>query len=289
MKRRLEEIQVFNFPRRGGGMVIPSFSPTLYVDTVRGNDGRDGFDHRHPLKTMGQAFARATQIGEMGQRIEVQGTITEQLIAPRVDNLSIVALSRSTIWQGPAAPAAATPLLRVRNQGLRLENFTLVPEADYYSVLLDRDAGLGYDASRFAMIGCQNFVGLGALADDGGSAEVHLDDNIFLDSTVSAIELLALDVATPARWLIERNQFFGNASHILASLSQGTIRENLFGTVAAAGLYVDLDQLAGTQGKNIVSGNILGGVYAAADYNAHATDTWAGNFTVAGITAALPV
>ena len=127
-----------------------------YVDALNGSDSNNGASWASPKLTMAAVFA----LLESGDHIYFVGKIKEQLTTPvQVFDVTITGGgnrprhadaapaptggSSAATWTVPASPAATTPLLKVLQQGWRIENFVMAGPSDAACVLLYRDGGAG--------------------------------------------------------------------------------------------------------------------------------------------------
>lgn len=277
---------------------------------VHGNLGFDGYDGRNPgqpLLTMAQAFSLITS----GDVIHVIGNIREQIATPvGVFDVTIIGESNSprnadahtgnngysgVTWKGPAAPAAATPLLIVKQQGWRFINILFNPPADAAAVQLFRDGGAGdleRDASHATFYGCRFDGGLQAIEQSGGCAFVRVYDCLFRGHTGPAFKDTAgAGIGTLLCWDICGCRFQDNKSHIVLALSGSVIRHCSIGkfNVGGGGFGIDLNN---GPTDNMIFANALWGTYSIAGGYRKATagDSWGGNYNViaGGVTAAVP-
>lgn len=267
-----------------------------YVDTVHGADvANDGLSWRAPFATMSKALTSASTL----DTIYFRGDVREELVGSNLKfDITIIGVGSkhhpdlpaagydvgSSMWRPPASPTTATPLLKLRGRGWRFVNVTFDCPVDAAAIYLERNALSGtseYDPSHASFIGCRFVDGKYAIEDNGGAYNVTLEDCEFKGFTTAAIANTSTSVANPLNWKIKNCRFpsnvssFGNAVHIDSPLNCSYILDSVFGTVTSTGKYIDL---TGGNG-NVVSKNILGGVYDTTDYTAGTGDIWAGNIT----------
>lgn len=283
------------------------FGRTWYVDAKVGSDSSNGRSAQSPFLTMSKAFLNV----DSGDRILFRGKIREQLTTPvGVFDVSIIGAanrprhaddhsesstpgrgSSSACWVAPASPTAVTPLLKVIQQGWKVENFLMQAHTDGACILLYRDAGASddeRDASHFHAKTMRFDAGQDHIEQSGGVAFIRIEDSGFRGATAKAMKHTAgAGVGTLLGWNIIDNRFHDNDSHIVLPLSNATIKRNTFGKFTTASL-----DLRNGVGYNCVSENALSGTYSNAGkyWAAAATDEWGGNWNVisGGVTAADP-
>lgn len=195
-----------------------------YVDALNGSDSNNGASWASPKLTMAAVFA----LLESGDHIYFVGKIKEQLTTPvQVFDVTITGGgnrprhadaapaptggSSAATWTVPASPAATTPLLKVLQQGWRIENFVMAGPSDAACVLLYRDGGAGNaerDASHFEAKGIRFASGQDGLEQSGGCYNVRIEGCRFHDLTGYCIKNTAgAGVAASYRWEIVNNDF----------------------------------------------------------------------------------
>lgn len=307
-----------NFPNGLTSMGVPLPSAPLYpangrthyfiraslgYDQPRGNDGNDGKSWDAPLLTMARAF----QLVKSGDVIHFTGNIREQVTTPAgVFDVTIVGEGTNprnadahtndggfyaATWKGPAVPAAATPLVKVLQQGWQFSNILFNPPADAAAIQLYRDAGAGdleRDASHAIVEGCR-FTGGQDGIQNIECAFVIVRGNLFTLHTGSAIKSSAgAGVALPYESRIYDNWFMDNANHIIYAANYGFIQRNYLGKFTTKGI----DLSAGAGQYNVIYNNYLSGTYSIVGgyKKANANDDWGGNWNsgVGILTAAAP-
>lgn len=261
-----------------------------------GSDRNDGKSPRTPFLTM----AKALLVAQTLDTIYFWGDVREELFGGnRIFDLSIVGLGSKhhpdspgtgyrtggSMIRPPASPTAATPTLTVRGRGWKFVNVTFDAPVDAAAVKLSRNAlsdTAEYDPSHARFIGCRFVDGKYGIEDDGGIYNVTVEDCEFKGFTTCAIVNTSTAVANPLNWKIRNCRFpsdtsgFGNAVHIDSPLNSSYITDSIFGTVVSTGKYIDL-----TGGNNnIVTKNVLAGLYDTTDYVPGTGDIWYGNRTV---------
>lgn len=292
--------------------VLGFYGRKYFVDAKLGNNSNRGELPSAPLLTMTAAFAKL----KSGDTIVCRGKIKEQLTTPAgVFDVTIIGAanrprhaddhtesdgargSSSATWVSPDSATAATPLLKVQQQGWKVVNMLWgAGPANTATVQVFRDGGAGdaeRDGSHFHIVGCRFSAPVIGVQASGGPAFIVVEDCVFHGATSKAIgETTGAGIGTNLLWQVKDCQFHDNANHIVAPLSQGTIIRNVFGKFTTKG--VDLTSGAG---YNQVNANFMSGDYDAG-YVAASNDDWAGNYSMdvtsaevgaEGLTIAVPV
>ena len=236
--------------------------------------------------TMEEAF----DLCEEGDTIFFRGNIREELtLGNSKSDITIVGVGNqprhadspwptAATWKPPASPTAATPLLKIRSQGVRLINFLFDAPVDAAAVELERNAESGeseHDGSHFSAFGMRFVGGQSGIEIDGGAFNVRLQDNIFQDLTNGILQLNTA-VSVPLQWQILYNYFVNNTHHI----RMDSVRSMLLGNVSGKFTTTGFNLHFATQGaNNAVHGNYLSGDYDAG-YVAGTSDDWAGNYSM---------
>lgn len=288
-----------------GGPVTGVIAGThRYVDTVNGDDTKDGLSWANAYATMGQAL----DIVETYDHIHFVGDVREELTATNLAfDVTIQGHGNrhrhpgwgsapgSATWRPPASPTATTPLLKVRAQGWRFIDILFDCPVDSAAIYLERNALSGtseFDAGHAEFYRCRFESGKYGIQNAGGCGFVGVYGCKFYRLTESGgagIICTSTSVAVPLNWEIIGNHFANNASHILSSMSYSLIKNNDFGRFTAT-LSIDIDdQPSANQGEyNIITGNYLSGTFGVTAYPAGSNNEWAGNENVAGRTTADP-
>lgn len=275
---------------------FPSPVPDLFVDAKTGANSNDGYSWDSALVTMAAALAKA----QTGNRIFFRGKIAEEIVGSNLlFDVSIIGVGSkhhadepssayhpgAAVWQPPASPTTATPLIKVRGRGWNFVNILFDCPVDSSAIYLERNALSGtseYDASHASIIGCDFRNGKYGIQDVGGVWNIRVEDCDFEtidEASGCAIINTSTSVASPRRWVILNNRFQpdssteGNLQHIDSPLQGSTIKGNVFGTVKSTGIYIDLTGGVG----NVVWDNLLMGAYDTSDYVPGTGDSWAGN------------
>lgn len=265
-----------------------------WVNGNFGMDGNDGLSPQTPKKTMAAVFSRLNS----GDIIHFNGNITEQLTTPvGIFDVTIIGEGNSprnadafadnngytaATWKFPTSPTAATPILKVIQQGWRFMNILFTGSLSATPLVqVFRDGGAGdseRDASHAQFIGCR-FDGGGpiGLQQSGGCAFIQVYNCLFARFTTAAMNsVTGAGIGTLLNWNIVGNRFFDNISHIILPLSGGNIWGNTMGNFTTSSI-----SLLNGVGNNVVSQNYLFGTYSASGgyVRAASTDNWAGNMT----------
>ena len=263
----------------------------------------DGLSWGNAFKTMAEAFA---VIGS-GDTIIFRGKVLEQLTTPvQVFDVTIIGAGNrprhadstpdggqdaANSWVVPAAPAAATPLVKVLQQGWKFINILFAGPADAASVLLFRDGGAGdaeRDASHAEFHGCRFASGQDGIEASGGPYNIGIYGCRFHDLTGYCINHTAgAGIAACYRWQIVGNDFSKCANWI--DKFDGNSWEILNNTITQITTnYIDT---SGGAGYNTIVGNRFSVAAAAFDptgkVKGHATDVWS-NYLIDAIETGLP-
>lgn len=288
------------------GDLLPRPGRTFYVNAghartrgvssniAAGSDSNDGRSWQKPFLTMGKALGQIRTF----DRVFFVGVVKEELVGSNLafdvqiigagslhhaDDPSTDYHMGASVWQPPASPTATTPLLKVRGRGWSFHNILFDCPVDSAALYFERNAlstTSEYDAGHAKVIGCDFRNGLYGIQDVGGCFNMLIQYCVFetLDATTSGagIRCTSTAVANPRRWRILNNFFQNDSStegserHIIGAFVGCQITGNVFGTVKATALYIDLTGGSG----NTVSYNVLGGVYDTSDYVAGTGDLW---------------
>ncbi len=275
-----------------------------YVDTGTGSDSSGGTSWDTAFLTMAKAFT----VIASGDSIAFVGKIQEQLTTPvQVFDVRIrgggqrprhsdaatapVGGPSAATWAAPASPTAATPLLKILQQGWRLENLVMAGPTDAACVLLFRDGGAGNlerDASHFEAHGIRFASGRDGIEQSGGCYNVGIFDCSFHDLTGVCVKHTAgAGIAAPYRWQLHRNRFNKCAAWMTA-LTGNTweVHDNIVNQITAPGWNT-----SGGIGFNTILRNVFD--IAAVDFDpaggftGHATDVWS-NYLKDAIETGLP-
>jgi hypothetical protein len=279
----------------------------FWVDGIYGNNGASGNAPNQPFLTMARAFARL----KSGDTIHFRGNVSEQLVTPSgvfdvtiigegnrprhadahtSSNLSSRGGRSSATWKAPSSPVSGQALLRIVQQGWRLENilfsgFTTGTPASVELVRNDGAGDLERDASHAHIIGCR-FAGGSKGIRFGATSYTENNFNVEIERCDFSDCVIAIGGAQCYRAYIHNNRFALNTNHIILACTESVISDNIFSNHTTKSV-----DLTSGGGKNIVTKNYLSGLYTTAAYIAsNANDEWAGNFNTltGGITVADP-
>lgn len=270
-----------------------------YVDTVNGESGASGASWGEAYALMATAVAACAS----GDTIFFRGRVAEHVTTPvNVMDVSIIGVhpakrhadaspaggNFAPQWQAPAG--AATPLLKIIQQGWHLENMLMDAPAAAACVQLFRDGGAGdaeRDAGHCSFKNIRFIGGSVGIEDSGGVGHTLIDDCEFSDLTTGIASVVGAGIGQP--WLrstIRGCRFRSNTNHIVIPSQEVHIVDNVFGTFTTKGI-----DLRSGIGKNIVARNALAGTYSnVGGYYAGTDDEWGGNYNslAGGITASDP-
>ncbi len=277
----------------------------LYVDenhpgAVAAGDGTNPEQPLNSIQTAVNtltAHATATACSLEGSVIVVaaESTPGESVIIPATAPKNCLLIGGGTGHNCPAwtAATAAGTALTIRQEGWTVENFLFRAGSGGTSIRLEWVPGSSYVGYRTTIRG-NHFDGLwqGQYGIDfyGAPYDVVITNNWFReyrrgDSSAYAIIVTDSSQANPYMCKIVGNWFEENNNHIGSlgnnkSFNTSLFQGNVFhaGTLIAATLKLDLR--GGSQGDNIVTGNVFGGTYSQAGgyyANAGTPGNWVGN------------
>jgi len=274
-----------------------------YVNADPGGTGDDTADGLSP-QTAYLTMAKALSVVGTLDTVYFWGDVREEVVGNNLAfDVTIVGLGSlhhpdspatgykvgSSMWRPPSSPTTATPLLNLRGRGWNFINVAFDCPVDAAAVLMQRNDGAGanagiaeWDPSHASFLGCRFVDGKYGIEDSGGAYNVTVDGCEFKAMTTAAIANTSTSVANPLNWKITNNRFpsnvssFGNATHIDSPLNCAIIKGNIFGTVTSTALYVDLTSGNG----NVVTENVMAGLYDTTDYVPGTGDVWYQNWTV---------
>jgi hypothetical protein len=278
----------------------------LYVDDNHNDasDAHDGTDPEHPLATVQGAVNKlishqtALAEGLLGSTIVVaaQATIAESVIIPPTAPKGCAIIGAGTFNHQPTwtAATAAGTALTIRQEGWLIEGITFEAGAEGTSIQLDEVPGSGYISYKTTICNCRFdglWGGLYGVNFSGAPHRVTIEGCEFLEWRSVAGAAFAIIVTdsshtNPYECHIHDNIFWENENHIgslgaIRSFNMSTFIGNVFHEGVLIAATIKLDLRGGSQGHNIVTGNIFGGDYSqAGGYYPHASaaDLWVGNF-----------
>lgn len=271
---------------------------TYYVDANNGSDTDTGLSWGTAFATMSKAFTSVAS----GDTIRFRGKIKEQLTAPvQVFDVTVIGEGNrprhadstpdggqdaTNTWAAPDSPTAATPLVKLLQQGWRLVNILFAGPTDAACVLLYRDGGAGNaerDASHTEIWNCRFASGQDGVEDSGGCGHVGIYASYFTDLTGVALkQTTGAGIGQPYfRWDVRDNRFQDCPSLTTAKAAQ--FLRFLDNTVSFASAPTLVFNFTGGK-QNIVKGNTFN--IAAADFDpaggvtgSGATDNWSNTLT----------
>ncbi len=263
-----------------GNAILPQPNPVVYVDTVNGlevNDGTNWVTPQTPQTRQGpvQTMARALTLVRSNGVIAVVGKIREQVVAPLgIYNVSIIGAvanphhDLAASWLYPVSPVAATPLIRLREQGWGFRNMLFQGYTDAAAVMLKRrEDATDPDASHAWFENCRWSEGFIHIEDNGGCFNVRINGCTFMLATGTgggAIKSTSTTVALPYKWVITNSNFQNNVNHIVMPFNKAIIgfrgKGNTF-----SGATTAVINLTGGTAPNMVVDNAFD--IAAADFD----------------------
>src|SRR5262245_15196830 len=275
-----------------------AWSNAWWVDGNRGVDTNDGRSHLTPFLTMAQAFTKIAS----GDTIYVRGNIREQLTTPAgIFEVSIIGSSNrprhadahtgnngytAATWKAPSSPTAATPLLKIQQQGWRIQNMLFAAPSDAYAIELFRDAGAGdaeRDSGHAVIIGNRFASGKGGITDTGGVVNVLVAGNRFEVVTDFCILGVGNIGVGQSDWMIVDNTFDNFTNGVKIAGFGCRIQNNTFTDGATPNTTVVLNTSNGGGDDNFVVGNFfqtLTANFNTPDIVGNATDVWAVNASI---------
>lgn len=264
-----------------------------YVDATGGNSSAtDGNTWDSAFATMAQAFTKI----HSGDTILFTGKVLEQVTAPvQIFDVKIIGIGNrprhadsapaggnlaTAQWGTPASPVAATPLIKVLQQGWLFYNILFSGPTDAACIQLYRDAGSGNDerdASHCSVIACRFASGFYAIHDPGGCFNVLVKDNVFQALTDACIIGVGNIGQGQTQWQIVNNQFTGFTNGVKIAAFQCLIQNNSFTDGGTPNTTFVLNVSNGGGGDNIIVLNFF--QTATANFNTpdvvgNATDVW---------------
>lgn len=270
------------------------FGKKWYVDAKTGSNSNSGTAPSSPFLTMAKAFSL---VGS-GDVIYMRGKVREQLDTPvGVHDVRIIGAanrprhaddhtedggargSSGATWTAPASGSTAVPLLRLIQQGWRVERicFQLSGSATAcIGVHKTDDAGDDErDGAHAEIVGCKLQGTVGTPAGIGiqtnGNGFVLVQDCLIF-GFATAMAKTGSAGGQVGWWQIEDNRFDGNTNGIVLPLYHSLVRRNYFTVTTTK----EIDLASGA--ANIVTENHFLGNY---DANVAATgDSWFNNYSL---------
>jgi len=281
----------------------PTKGRAWFVDAAYGGNG-NGKSPKTAFSTMERAFDAVAS----GDIIYFVGKITEQLTTPaNIFDVTIVGCGNrphhadatpeggnlaAATWAAPATPVAATPLVRVIQQGWRFVNILFAGSAGCPSINFVRNAASGddeRDGSHGEVLGCR-FAGVASTDTGimfGATSYTEIVNNVLIKGNDFQGIATAIDEHSAGlqyRCQIVGNTFLSNTNDVVVGGYFLHVIGNVM-SLAPTGCLV----LSGGTGSSQVHGNYLPGTYANGTLYAPGTnDNWNGNYASTGVTAAVP-
>ncbi len=262
-----------------------------FVDGTNGSDGNRGLDRNRAFKTIQKAFDTVSD----GDYVHVAaGSYTETLTTPTyggAKNVSVFGQNNTRGDQCTLLNNSNAIVIDFRAPGWRVSGFRIVPGTSA-GVELNMDAATpttGSDWSPYTQIdNCMFFQGTLGMDFVGAPYSCYILNNTF-EHITSGINCSSSSVANVNRSIFAGNFFNNNTNHISMG-AQGFNNCWITGNAFNDGATIYLSHTAASQGRNIISGNYLGGAYSSPSYAGVASDMWGGNFNTltGGVTAANP-
>ena len=268
------------------------------VNSVLGSDGNDGLSWAKPLATI----AKAITLAIAGDRILIKGSFNESAVI----TAALVGVEIIGVGTGPNqakwTSAADAYCLTLNAESCLVGNIKFSPPA--YTAGVPAAIKLG-NASYARILGNRfqgktgSFVAIYSPVCNSDNVEISDNEFIYMNNVTTVSGKCILGIAagglTYSAGKIKRNDF--NAPRIGIELAarvsliegnhfrvNGLLANNTLGAVSAKLINLSGD----LTGCNHIHGNYLGGTYGTGMYTPATNDDWAGNYNIAGITAANP-
>ena len=226
--------------------------------------------------------------------IVIGGVLREQAIAPLgVFDVTVIGAANQprqatsggvptgggATWLAPTSPAAATPLIELREQGWTFENIFFNGPTDDACIKMHREETATYpDASHLTLRGCRLGGGFIGLEDFGGASNVLIENCSFEDFSGAggaAIRVTNQGIAIPSRWMVRNSRFLPSVNGIVGAWVDSDFLHN----VIAKATTTTINLASGNTGlRNFVYMNVFNvdnaGFDPAGGYTGNATDTW---------------
>lgn len=271
-----------------------------------GSNSNSGRSPLAPFATVERAF----EFIDCYDIVVIEGVVREQLTAPLgVFDITLIGGANTprqatnngvptgggATWLAPTSPVAATPLLTLREQGWTLINMFMSADTDAACVQCRTNEDATYpSAGHAAFYGMVFGGGLYGIQDVGGLGFAQIKNSRFQNFTGSsayAIRNTSTSIANPLQWEVIGNLFRNNKNHILAPISQGSIRGNDFGIVGNTITTVIALSLTGGLNNTVVENYFnrpLNTSPNATLYVGGTNDLWYQNFGTDGVFYGVP-
>jgi hypothetical protein len=276
---------------------LVSKGKTWYVHATDGSDGDSGKSWDTAFLTMAKAFNNI----KSGDTIYFAGKIKEQLTTPaQVFDVTIVGAGTNTrhaddapanlggkataTWTTPDSATAATPLVKVLQQGWRFENILFASLAtsndSNAAVELYRDQGAGdaeRDSGHASFYRCRFASGHGGIHDTGGNVNVRVEECRFEALTGYCILGVGNVGVGQSDWHIRGNTFDGFTNGVKIAAFGCRIQDNTFTDGGTPNTTFVLNTSNGGGSDNFIVYNFF--QTATANFNTpdvvgNATDVW---------------
>ena len=282
-------------PQIGAGIPVTN-GAYWFVDGTNGNDGNNGHSAGEACKTIAGAV---NQAGINDVVLVLPGTYTEAVVVNDV-GVRIIGLGtakKSVIW------TSATDTISCSITAINVEVAGFYFKAPTYTAGVPTSIQLGnagqayiHDNKFQGQTGSWNAIYSPVCNSD--NVRIENNDFEYMNTLTNGAAILGVEAGglSYSNWTIKNNKFSSCVTAVNINGRVCLVQGNHFAingiTAAGAGAAVctkALD-LSGTSSYgNLVHGNYLGGTYSATLYTIGASgDDWAGNFNIAGITAANP-
>lgn len=283
-------------PQIGAGIPVTN-GVYWFVDGTNGNDGNNGHSLAESCKTIAGAVNQAA-INDIV--LVLPGTYTEAVVVNDA-GVRIIALGtakKSVIWTSATDTITCSiTAINVEIAGFYFKPPVYTANAGATSIQLG-NAGQAYihDNKFQGQTGSYNAI----YSPICNSDNVRIENNDFeyMNTITYGAAILGVEAGglSYSNWSIKGNKFNSCVTAVNINGRVCLAQGNHFGingiTALGAGAAVTtlaLDFSGTSSYGNLVHGNYLGGTYSATLYKIGASgDDWAGNFNIAGITAANP-
>ena len=276
-----------------------------YVDANSGSDSDDGRSWEKAFVTMSKAFTSVAS----GDTIYFRGKIREQLTTPtQVFDVTVIGAGNrprhadstpangelaANTWAAPASPTAATPLVKVQQQGWRFVNILFAGPTDSSDsnacIYLNRTSDSGNDekdASHAEILNCRFDTGYNGIYDPFGCYNVLVQGCTFRAITNFCILGQGSVGVGQLQWQVLDNYFTGFTNGVKITGVRTLVTRNYFTDGGTPTTTVVLNMTNGEADlgtDNFIVGNFF--QTATANFNSpdivgNATDVWAVNASI---------
>lgn len=295
-----EGVSSFGIPMIGSGNIPVTKGTYWFVNGATGNDGNTGIALNASLKTIAAAVTRA---GVDDVILVLPGSYTDVVTITKA-GVRLIALgtaSNSVKWTSATDTISCT----IAAANVEVAGFKFTPPAFTAGV----PASIALSNAGYAHIHHNRFQGqtgsyyaIYSAVCNSDNVIIENNDFEYMNTASHGAGIWALEAGglSYSDWQVKNNKFsscvVGAYFNGRVALVQGNhfAQEGINASGAVASVTttkLSLSGVSGTSsGANLVHGNYFGGTYSiAGGYIPGATvDDWAGNFNIAGVTAALP-